>query len=57
MISRCLLKYVGNKKGVFRQIDGLQLQEVGDFEALNFLPALNLIRGTKLHLTNEPPIS
>jgi len=35
----------------------LQLQEVGDFEAQNFLPALNLIRSTKLHLTTEPPIS
>ena len=35
----------------------LQLQEVGDFEALNCLPALNLIRSTKLHLTTEPPIS
>ncbi len=35
----------------------LQLQEVGDFEAQNFLPPLNLIRSTKLHLTTEPPIS
>jgi len=35
----------------------LQLQEVGDFEALNCLPALNLIRSTELHLTTEPPIS
>ena len=35
----------------------LQLQEVGDFEAQNCLPALNLIRSTKLHLTTEPPIS
>ena len=32
----------------------LQLQEVGDFEAQNCLPALNLIRSTKLHLTTEP---
>jgi len=31
--------------------NGLQLQEVGDFEAQNCLPALNLIRSTKLHLT------
>jgi len=47
--------------------NGLQLQEVGDFEALNCLPVrnevkaglppLNLIRSTKLHLTTEPPIS
>jgi len=35
----------------------LQLQEVGVFEALNCLPALNLIRSRKLHLTTEPPIS
>jgi len=41
----------------------LQLQEVGDFEALNCLPAQNLIPSTtcpdssgKLHLTTEPPI-
>jgi len=32
----------------------LQLQEVGDFEAQNFLPPQNLIRSTKLHLTTEP---
>ena len=37
--------------------NGLQLQEVGSFEALNCLPPLNLIRSTKLHLTTEPPIS
>jgi hypothetical protein len=37
--------------------NGLQLQEVGDFEAQNCLPPLNLIRSTKLHLTTEPPIS
>ena len=34
----------------------LQLQEVGDFEALNSLPPQNLIRSTKLYLTTEPPI-
>jgi hypothetical protein len=32
----------------------LQLQEVGDFEAQNCLPALNLIRFKKLHLSTEP---
>jgi hypothetical protein len=37
--------------------NGLQLQEVGDFGAQNCLPALNLLRSTKLHLTTEPPIS
>jgi len=36
--------------------NGLQLQEVGDFEALNCLPPQNLIRSTKLHLTTESPI-
>ena len=35
---------------------GMQLQEVGDFGDENCLPPLNLIRSTKLHLTNEPPI-
>ena len=30
--------------------NGLKLQEVGDFEALNCLPPQNLIRSTKLHL-------
>ena len=35
----------------------LQLQEVGDFGDENCLPAPNLIRSTKLHLTTEPPIS
>ena len=37
--------------------NGLRLQEVGDFEALNYLPPMNLIRSTKLQLTTEPPIS
>jgi hypothetical protein len=32
------------------------LGEGGDFEDENCLPPLNLIRGTKLHLTIEPPI-
>jgi hypothetical protein len=32
----------------------LALGEEADFEALNFLPALNLIRSTKLHLSTEP---
>jgi len=43
------------KVSVFKLVhNGLQLQEVGDFEALNCLPALNLIRSTKLHLSTEP---
>src|SRR5690554_1559989 len=37
--------------------NGWQLQEVGDFGDENCLPALHLIRSTKLHLTTEPPIS
>ena len=32
----------------------LALGEEADFEALNFLPALNLIRSTNLHLSTEP---
>jgi hypothetical protein len=32
----------------------LALGEEADFEALNFLLALNLIRSTRLHITNEP---
>jgi hypothetical protein len=35
----------------------LQLQEVGDFEAQNCLPAQMLDWKTELHLTTEPPIS
>jgi hypothetical protein len=31
-----------------------QLQEVGDSGDENCLPALNLIRSTKLHLSTEP---
>jgi hypothetical protein len=30
------------------------LGEEADFEALNCLPALNVIRSTKLHLSTEP---
>jgi hypothetical protein len=37
--------------------NGWQLQEVGDFVDENCLPAMNLIRSTKLHVTTEPPIS
>jgi hypothetical protein len=33
---------------------GLALGEEADFEALNYLPALNLIQSTKLHLSTEP---
>jgi len=32
----------------------LALGEEADFEALNCLPALNLIGSTKLHLSTEP---
>jgi hypothetical protein len=34
--------------------NGLALGEEADFEALNYLPALNLIRSTKLDLSTEP---
>jgi hypothetical protein len=34
--------------------NGLALGEEADFEALNCLLALNLIRSTKLHLSTEP---
>jgi hypothetical protein len=34
--------------------NGLALGEEADFEALNCLPALNLIQSTKLQLTTEP---
>jgi len=34
--------------------NGLALGEETDFEALNCLPALNLIRRTKLNLSTEP---
>jgi len=32
----------------------LALGEEADFEALNCLPPLNLIRSTKFHLSTEP---
>jgi len=34
--------------------NGLALGEEADFEAQNCLPALNLIRSKKLHLSTEP---
>jgi hypothetical protein len=34
--------------------NGFGLGEEADFEALNYLPALNLIRSTKLDLSTEP---
>jgi len=33
--------------------NGLALGEEADFEALNCLPPVNLIRSTKLHLSTE----
>ncbi|MBC7411859.1 MAG: IS30 family transposase [Bacteroidia bacterium] len=53
LITEEQINYVINKLAC----NVLQLQEVGDLEAQNYLPALNLIRSTKLHLTTEPPIS
>ncbi|MFN6380381.1 MAG: hypothetical protein ACK4WD_13970, partial [Flavobacteriales bacterium] len=43
--------------GAIQDTHGLQLPEGGDFGDENCLPALNLIRSTKLHLSTEPPIS
>jgi len=39
---------------IFIGYNGLGLGEVGDLEALNYQPALILIRSTKLHLSTEP---
>jgi len=39
---------------VFSQLDVLALGKEADSEVLNCLPALNLIRSTKLHLSTEP---
>jgi len=36
--------------------NGLQLQEVGDSEALHCQPCTNIDRSTKLDLTTEPPL-
>ena len=49
--------YVGSCLDLEKRIsehNGLALGEEADFEALNCLPALNLIRRTKLHLSTEP---
>jgi hypothetical protein len=35
-------------------VNVLALGEEADFEALNCVPALDLIRSTKLHLSTEP---
>jgi hypothetical protein len=50
-------KYIFSSIAVISQPDVLALGEEADFEALNCLPPLNLIRSTKLQLTTEPPIS
>ncbi len=42
------------KNLVFSQPDGLALGEETDFEVLNCLPALNLIRSIKLPSSTEP---
>src|SRR5690554_61237 len=44
------------KRRVFRQSDGWQLPEGGDFEALHCQPSRNFDRSTKLDLTTEPPL-
>lgn len=52
----CLVRYrsVGSGGRPAIATNGLALGEEADFEALNCLPALNLIRSTKLHLSTEP---
>ena len=40
--------------GKYIVCNGLALGEEADLEALNCLPALNLIRSTKLNLRTEP---
>jgi hypothetical protein len=47
-------KYIFSSIAVISQPDGLALGEEADFEALNCLLALNLIRSTKLQLSTEP---
>jgi len=37
------IRMIYHGKGVFSHPDGLQLQEVGDFEALNCLPLQNCL--------------
>jgi hypothetical protein len=50
-----LQKYVSNIRiPNWLAYNDLALGEEADFEALNCLPALNLIRSTKLHLSTEP---
>jgi hypothetical protein len=44
--------FLSEKRGITHNV--LQLGEEADFEALNCLPALHLIRSTKLHLSTEP---
>ena len=47
----CLMSVVSS---VTLAPNGLAVGEEADFEALNCLPALNLIRRTNLHLCTEP---
>jgi hypothetical protein len=49
----CYEDVVVNKPIVFRQFDGLQLQEVGDFEVLHCQLSTNFDKGTTLALTAE----
>lgn len=37
--------------------NGWQLPEGDDFEAVNYLPPLNLVCNTRPHLTTEPQLS
>ena len=48
---------VGENEGVFRQFDGPQLPEGGDFGAIHYQPSTNLDRSTALQLTTLAPIA
>ena len=52
--SQVLQSFFVDSSGVTFAVNGLALGEEAGFDALNFLPAQNLIRRTKLHLSTEP---
>ncbi len=55
--SYLIYKMYGGTVGKVSGVIGLVLGEEADFEAQNCLPALNLIRRTKLYLSTEPAFS
>ena len=56
IISRITISQINQQKEVFRQSDGLQLPEGGDFGAIHGQLSTNVDRSTKLELTTEPPL-